>query len=114
MIEGLDPNLQAIGTFLFMTAVAIFTAYHYVFGKKPKPETKEFAVAGQLADMGPVKELIEQAGLQIQQQIRTNLHLEATAKEISRLADILEQQIEEARREKEIAEEVQRQLKDRG
>lgn len=114
-IEGLDPSLQAIGTAIFMVAVAVFSAFSYVKGRKPATETtKEFAVTGQLADMGPVKELMEQVGLLVQQQIRTNIHAEATARALSRLGDILERQLEEQRREKEIAEEVQRQLKDRG
>lgn len=113
-IEGLDPSLQAIGTAIFMVAVAVFSAFSYVRGQKPKTETtKEFAVTGQLADMGPVKELMEHVGLLVQQQIRANIHGEATAKALTRLGDILEHQLEEQRREKEIAEEVQRQLKDR-
>lgn len=119
-IEGLDPTLQTIGTFLFMAAVAIFSAYHYVIGKKPKEEPKEFAVAGQLADMGPVKELIEGVGLLVQQQVRTNMHLEANAKALDKAADALTRfaeaylhRVEDEQREKEIADEVDRRLRER-
>lgn len=109
--EGLDPTLQTIGTFLFMAAVAVFSAYHHVTGKKPaKPQATEFAVAGQLADMGPVKELVENVGLLVQQQVRTNMALEATAKEMAHIATIFEARLEEERRDREIAEEVRRQL----
>jgi Xaa-Pro aminopeptidase len=105
-----------------MVAVAIFSAYHYVTGKKPaKTEATEFAVAGQLADMGPVKALIEQTGLLVQQQVRTNMHLEATAKAqeeaakaLTKFADTYEHRMEDEQREKEIAEEVERRLRERG
>ncbi len=120
VIEGLDPTLQTIGTFIFMAAVAIFTAYHYVTGKKPKPETKEFAVAGQLADMGPVKELIEGVGLLVQQQVKTNIQLEANAKAsqeaaeaLTKFAELYEHRVEDEQREKEIADEVDRRLRQR-
>lgn len=112
-IEGLDPSLQAIGTAIFMVAVAVFSAFSYVKGKKPETETKEFAVSGQLADMGPVKELIEQAGLLFQQQVRTNIQLEATAKAIERFGTVFETHLEEERRDREIAEEIARQLKEK-
>jgi hypothetical protein len=115
VIEGLDPTLQTVGTFLFMAAVAVFSAYHYVTGKKPtKTETKEFAVAGQLADMGPVKELIEQTGLLVQQQVRTNLHLEATSKALTRFAELYEHRVEDEQRQREISDEVERRLRERG
>lgn len=113
-IEGLDPSLQAVGTAIFMVAVAVFSAFSYVRGKKPPTETtKEFAVSGQLADMGPVKELVEQAGLLFQQQVRTNMQLEATTLALNRLGDIFEAYLQEERREREIAEEVARQLKEK-
>lgn len=113
-IEGLDPSLQAIGTAIFMVAVAVFSAFSYVKGKKPPTETtKEFAVSGQLADMGPVKELVEQAGLLFQQQVRTNMQLEATALALTRIAEIIEGRFDEERRDREIAEEVSRQLKEK-
>lgn len=114
VIEGLDPTLQTIGTFLFMTAVAIFSAYHYVTGKKTKPQSREFALAGQLADMGPVKELVEQTGLLVQQQVRTNIHLEACADRLGRLAEAYEGAIEDQQREREIEDEVERRLRERG
>lgn len=79
-IEGLDPGLQTVGTALFVIAVAVFAAWSTVFGRKPKAtETREFSVSGQLADMSPVKELVEQTGLLVQQQVRTNMVLERVA-----------------------------------
>lgn len=113
----LPAEWQPIAAVLFGLALAVFAAWSRIFGKKegpPAAKVQEFAVAGQFADMGPVKELIEGVGLLVQQQIKANIHAQATADAISRLADTVEAQIEEARREKEIAEEVQRQLKDRG
>lgn len=121
VIEGLDPTLQTIGTFLFMTAVAIFSAYHYVTGKKTRPQSREFALAGQLADMGPVKELVEQTGLLVQQQVRTNIHLEATAKSqdkaaaaLIKFAEAYIERVEDEQREREIEDEVERRLRERG
>ncbi|SFV32535.1 hypothetical protein SAMN05216456_1682 [Devosia crocina] len=64
--------------------------------------------------MGPVKELVETVGLVMQEMVRTNIALEETAKALAQLAHIFEQRLEEERRDREIAEEVRRQLKDRG
>jgi hypothetical protein len=52
--------------------------------------------------------------LLVQQQVRTNIHLEATAKALSKFADTYAHRIEDEQREKDIAEEVARQLKDKG
>ena len=100
-IEGLDPTLQTIGTLLFVAIVAIFSGWSLVFGKKPaKSETKEFSMAGQLADMGPVKELVEDVGLLIQQMVRTNVVLE-------RLATAFEERIEAEETQEKIEEKAQ-------
>ena len=74
-----------------------------MFGKKEGPaqrKVQEFAVAGQLADMGPVKQLIETVGLLVQQQIRTNLHLEATATAERELVDLLASHLADLRAER--------------
>ncbi len=123
-IEGLDPTFQAVGTAIFVIIVAVYSAFSYLSGRKPSTQTtttKEFAVAGQLADMGPVKALIEQTGLLVQQQVRTNMHLESTAKAqeeaakaLTKFADTYEHRMEDEQREKEIAEEVERRLRERG
>lgn len=116
-LSFLPAEWQGAAAGLFVLCMIVFAAWAHVFGKKEgprEPKVKEFAVSGQLADMGPVRELVEGVGLLMQQQVRTNLALEDVAKSINRLAAVVESQIEEARREKEIAEEVQRQLKDRG
>lgn len=115
-LSFLPAEWQGAAAAVFILCMIVFAAWSHVFGKKegPKePKVKEFAVSGQLADMTPVKELVECVGLLIQQQVRTNIHLEAVSKALGNVADTIHAQIEEQRREKEIAEEVQRQLKDR-
>lgn len=124
-IEGLDPNLQWLLTTVFVIAVGVFTAWSHVRGKSiPKPRAAEFSMSGQLSDMGPVKELVEQTGLLVQQQVRTNMHLEAhtkkqgqtalalhaLARQVGRLADAYEAQITADRNDAEIEDEVDRRL----
>ena len=41
----------------------------------PAPKVTEFGMTGQVAEMVPVKALVEQTGLLVQQQIRTNIFL---------------------------------------
>lgn len=89
VIEGLDPSMQFYLSTAFLIAVGIFTAWSHVRGRAaPKQRSSEFAMAGQLADMGPVKELVEQTGLLVQQQVRTNMHLEAVATAIKEVAEL--------------------------
>jgi hypothetical protein len=103
VIEGLDPNLQWLLTTVFVVAVAVFTAWSHVTGKAaPKQKAAEFTMAGQLADMGPVKELVEQTGLLVQQQVRTNLAIEACVEQIARLVEAQLTEIEDRDREEEI------------
>lgn len=111
-LEGIDPGLQGIGTAVFVLLIAAFAAWNFVFGRKTpaKTETKEFSFAGQLADMGSVKELVEQTGLLVQQQVRTNMHLEAVAVALKSASDAYSGAIAAARNEAEIDEEVQRRL----
>lgn len=129
-IEGIDPTIHTIGTVFFVLIIAAYSAFSYINGRKvpAKVETKEFALAGQLADMGPVKELIEQTGLVFQQAVRTNMHLEAhtkkqgqtalaiqsLAKQVGRLADAYEAHMADEQREREIDEEVERRIRERG
>lgn len=119
MLDFLDQvptEWRPLALLIFVIGGAISALLTYHRGRKAGPEApkvQEFYAAGALHDMGPVKELVEALGLLVQQQIKTNIHAEATAKAINRLAETVETQIEEARREKEIAEEIQRQLKDR-
>lgn len=114
-IEGLDPTLQTVGTFIFVAVVAIFSGWSLVFGrKKPSPETKEFSVAGQLADMGPVKELVEQHGLLMQQQVRTNIVLERVAAAVERLVEMIAEDREQQDREEEIERRVAERLAEEG
>ncbi len=112
-IEGLEPGLQFAGTLVFVICVGAFAAWSLIFGKKPRStETKEFSLAGQLADMGPVKELVEQTGLLVQQQVRTNIHLEAVALALKNAATLYEGQLE-AQATQEAAEKLAQQLFER-
>lgn len=107
-LEGLDPNLQALGTLVFVVAVGLFAAWSVIFGRKPpKEHTKEFSLAGQLADMGPVKELVEGVGLLIQQQVRTNIHLEAVAVTLKSVAELYEDHLKAQATQEEVEERAQ-------
>jgi len=102
-IEGLEPGLQFAGTLVFVICVGAFAAWSLIFGKKPRAtETREFSLAGQLADMGPVKELVEQTGLLVQQQVRTNMHLEAVAVALKNAATLYEGQLEAQATQEEV------------
>lgn len=106
-IDGLSPEFQTIGTLIFLAFVALLTAWSTVFGKnQPCQQTKEFSLAGQLADMGPVKELVEGVGLLVQQQVKTNLHLDAL---VTLAAASIEEQKKE-RADRDLDEEVQRRV----
>jgi hypothetical protein len=116
-MEIISAEFQWIGGLVFAVSVSFLAAWSRFNGKKDgpaQPKVHEFALSGQLADMGPVKELMEQTGLLVQQQVRTNIHLEATAKALSKFADTYAHRIEDEQREKDIAEEVARQLKGKG
>ena len=109
VIEGLDPNLQWLLTTAFVIAVGVFTAWSHVKGRaQPRPKQAEFAMTGELADMGPVRELVEQCGLLVQQMVRANIAQEQTAAALERLAMAYEGQIAAARNEAEIEDEVQK------
>lgn len=108
VIDGLDPTLQWLLTTVFVVAVAVFTAWSHVRGKvAPKARSAEFSMSGQLADMGPVKELVEQTGLLVQQQVRTNMHLEAVAKSMEGLAGLYEAHLEALATQEEVEERAQ-------
>lgn len=121
-LEGLPAEWQGPATAIFIIAAALFAAWARVFGKKEgpaQPKVQEFALSGQLADMGPVKELIEQTGLLMQQQVRTNIHLETSAKAQQQAADALTKfsesyahRMEDEQREREIADEVDRRIRE--
>lgn len=115
-LEQIPVEWRPLALFVFVVFGAGGAALSYLRGKKVGPEApkvQEFALSGQLADMGPVKELIEGVGLLVQQQIRANIHAEATAKALTKFADIYEHRVEDEQREKEIADEVDRRLRQR-
>ena len=123
VVSSLPADWQAPAAFLFVLFLCGFAAWSKVFGNRegpPQPKVQEFALSGQLADMGPVKELIEQAGLLFQQQVRSNVALEASAKAqeesaraLKKFAELYEHRVEDEQREKEIADEVDRRLRGR-
>lgn len=122
-LSQIPDEWRPLALLIFVVGGAVSAVMTYHKGKKAGPETQkvqEFAVSGQLADMGPVKELVEQAGLVFQQMVRTNMHLEANAKALDRAADALTKfadaylhRVEDEQREKEIADEVDRRLRER-
>lgn len=113
-MESIPAEFQWVGGVAFAIAIAFLAARSHFAGKKDgpaAPKVQEFYAAGQLADMGPVKELVETAGLLMQQQVRTNIHLEAVAKALTKFAETYEHRIEDEQREKDIADEVDRRLR---
>lgn len=81
-LEIIPAEWRPMALFIFVVGGALSAVLTYHRGKRAgpeKPRVQEFYAAGQLADMGPVKELVEQTGLLIQQQLRTNLALERCA-----------------------------------
>ena len=109
-LEAIPPGLQGIATIVFVVAMAVLAAYFHRRGASEKDKVQEFAVSGQFSDMGPVRELVQQTGLLVQQQLRTNLALEAIINRADKLIGIYEGQIKDARNEREIEEEVARRL----
>ncbi len=122
-LSQIPDEWRPLALLIFVVGGAVSAVMTYHKGKKAGPEAQkvqEFALSGQLADMGPVKELIEQTGLLVQQQIRTNIQLEATAKAqqdsaeaLTKFADAYLHRVEDEQREKEIADEVDRRLRER-
>lgn len=115
-MDSIPVDFQWLGGAAFAIAIAVLAAWSKVFGKKegpPAPKVQEFYASGQLADMGPVKELVESVGLVMQQMVRTNIALEETSKGIHHLVHTYEKHLAEEQRDREIAEEVARQLKDK-
>lgn len=115
-MESIPAEFQWVGGAAFAVAIAFLAARSHFSGKKegpPAPKVQEFYASGALADMGPVKELVETAGLLMQQQVRTNMHLEATATALTKFASAYEHRMEDEQREREIADEVDRRLRER-
>lgn len=129
-LSQIPDEWRPLALLIFVVGGAVSAVMTYHKGKKAGPETQkvqEFAVSGQLADMGPVKELIEGVGLLVQQMVRANINTEAMTKAIeantkveaeaaaalNRFADAYLHRVEDEQREKEIADEVDRRLRER-
>ncbi len=116
-LDAIPAEWQPLGTILFVIAIVIFGAWSRIFGKKQGPEApkvQEFYAAGQMADMGPVKELVEQTGLLMQQQVRTNIALERIATAAEAALEALAEQREEQDREEEVERRVAERLAEEG
>lgn len=112
-LEKLPPDIQQIAGVVFGVVVALWAAYVFIKGKlmgPPAPKVTEFGITGQLADMGPVKELVADAGLLFQQQVRTNIALERCAVAMERVVVAYEGHLADERNEAEIETEVERRL----
>ena len=111
---NLPPQLAGIATLVFVAAGAIFAAWSRLQGKKdgpPHPKVQEFYAAGGLADMGPVKELVQQQGLLVQQQIKANVLHGETNVLLGELATALRGHIDAQRKaeaERDLEEEIDR------
>lgn len=107
---GIPQQYTGFATVLFVLFAAGFAAYSRTLGKREgpdRPKVQEFYAAGQLADMGPVKELVEGVGLLIQQQVRTNMRLEAVAAALKEVAVLYEGQLEAQATQEEVEERAQ-------
>lgn len=104
-----DQRLFALLVFVLGGAFSAYTAYRR--GNKAGPEApkvQEFYAAGALADMGPVKELVQNTGMLIQQQVRTNMALENVASAMKEAAAAYVSHMEIEKREREMDEAEQR------
>lgn len=108
---------------IFAVVIAAGAAFNYLRGKKQGPEApKVQEFFGKMSEMGPIEKLVENTGLLVQQQLRTNVALEASAKsqaksanELSRAAEAFEQYLVDRRKERadrDLDEEVRRRVAD--
>lgn len=115
LLNQLPESVRGLAWAIFGILVSIGAAFAYLRGKKEgPPKVTEFGITGQLADMSPVKELVEQTGLLVQQQVRTNMvlervadGLEACAKALKAAADAYAGEIAARATEEEIEERAQ-------
>jgi hypothetical protein len=110
LLNAVPDEWRPFAWAVFILVGAVSTALAFIRGQKKgpvEPKVQEFAVTGQLSDMGPVRELIELMGLLVQQQIRTNIHLESLAEEAGKGVAAYSKHLLDV----EIEEEVERRLK---
>jgi hypothetical protein len=115
-VESIPVEFQWLSGAAFAVAVAVLAAWSRVFGKKEGPPTQrvqEFYAAGQLADMGPVKELVAAVSLLVTETSASTKAQTRTAEELARLATAYERSITQQEREREIEDEVERRYRDR-
>lgn len=112
LLNAIPDTWRPFALLIFIVVGAGGTALTFIRGQKHGPETakvQEFAVTGQLSDMGPVKELVEIMGLLVQQQIRTNIVLEGLAESADKGVEAYSKHLQEVA----IEEEVERRLEAR-
>lgn len=107
-LDKIPPGYSGVATFAFVIAMAVFAAWSN--RRRVTPKVQEFSMSGQLADMGPVKELVGQTGLLVQQQLRTALVLERLAAAVEELVKAYTGQIKAELAEQEMEDEVERRV----
>lgn len=92
LLNQLPEGVRGLAWAVFGVLVSIGAAFAYLRGKKEgPPKVAEFGFTGSLADMSPVKQLVEQTGLLVQQQVRTNIALEKVSVALDGCAHALHQ-----------------------
>lgn len=112
LLSAVPDEFKPFAVVIFVLAGAVGIVLTFLRGHKKGPEqptVKEFALTGQMADMGPIREMIENQGLLYQQQIRTNIHLESLAEVASQALEAHMKRLQE----EHIEDEVERRLKAR-
>jgi hypothetical protein len=112
LLNVLPAEWRPLAWAIFIIFGAVGAAITFARGQKkgpPEQKVQEFAMTGQLSDMGPVRELVELMGLLVQQQIRTNIHLESLAEEAGKGVAAYSKHLLDV----EIEEEVERRMKAR-
>ena len=112
LINALPVEWQSIGTAVFAIFVLIFAAWSKVFGKREpvRAEVKEFAMSGQLADMGPIKELVENTGLIVVENRELIVQLKKQNEHFAKIIDLGVAELERQADEREVANKVEAEL----
>jgi hypothetical protein len=109
-LDSIPPDFRGLAIVVFVIASTLLAAWSSRRGAREpddhEPKVREFAVTGQLADMGPIRELVEQAGLLVQQQVKTNVQLDHLCQSIDRAISEWNTAREQQDREEEIERRV--------
>ena len=115
-LDSIPADFRGLAIVVFVIGSSLLAAWSSRRGAREpddqQPKVREFAVTGQLADMGPVRQLIEDAGLLIQQQVKTNVLLERLSVSLEKAIGEWQAAREEADREDEIERRAQERAKE--